>query len=109
MADEAKKDNARNKAYTAATTALRDAHRDEFNDLLEAEYGKLGLTPRRRRTAEEIEAEAAAKAQAKAEKARMRALQKIAARQEEIEALRAEVESLGTVVEDDPMAVFSEE
>ena len=101
-ATEKKSDNARNKAYTAATTALRDAHRDEFNALLEAEYGKLGLTPRRRRTAEEIEAEAAAKAQVKAERAEQKRLQKIAALQAEIDALRSPEQ-----VEADAMAVFS--
>jgi hypothetical protein len=89
MADatEKKPDNARNKAYAAATTRLRDLNREQFNLLLEEEYGKLGLTPRRRRTAEEIAAEAAAKEQIKAEKAEMKRLEKIAKLQAEMEAL----------------------
>ena len=89
-ATEKKQDNSRNKAYTAASTRLREAHRDEFNALLEEEYGKLGLAPRRRRTPEEIEAEKAAKAAVKAEKAEQKRLQKIAAYEEAIAALKAE-------------------
>ncbi len=82
-----KPDNSRNKAYGAATTRLRDAHRDEFNALLEEEYKALGLTPRRRRTAEEIEAEAKAKEQIKAERAETKRLEKIAKLKAEMEAL----------------------
>ena len=88
------KDNSRNKAYGVATTRLRDAHRDEFNALLGEEYMALGLTPRRRRTAEEIDAEKSAKEQVKAEKAETKRLQKIAALQAEIAALA------GVTVED---------
>jgi hypothetical protein len=100
MADEAKKsDNARNKAYAAATTRLRDLNREQFTLLLEEEYAALGLTPRRRRTAEEIAAEKAAKEQIKAEKAHQKALEKKAR-------LLAEIEALG--LDEDAMSVFRE-
>jgi hypothetical protein len=100
-----KPDNSRNKAYGAATTRLRDAHRDEFNTLLEEEYKALGLTPRRRRTAEEIEAEKEAKAQVKAEQAERKRQEKIAKLQAEIDALVGPDE----VDEDDVIAeIFGE-
>lgn len=103
MADatEKKSDNARNKAYAAATTRLRDLNREQFNLLLEEEYAALGLTPRRRRTAEEIEAEKAAKEIIRAEKAEMK-------RRERIARLQAEIAALEGSEEDDPMAVFKE-
>lgn len=87
-----KPDNARNKAYTEAARRLRDLNREQFNLLLEEEYAKLGLTPRRRRTPEEIAAEAEAKAQVRAEKAERKRQEKIARLQAEIEALNAEPE-----------------
>lgn len=102
-------DNSRNKAYTAATTRLRDAHRDEFNAFLEEEYGKMGLAPRKRRTPEEIEAEKAAQAQVKAEKAERKRQEKIAALQAQIEALAAADAAPAPIeVDDDPMSVFKE-
>lgn len=111
MADaiEKKNDSARNKAYAAANARLRDEFRERFNDLLTEEYAALGLTPRRRRTAEEIEAEAAAKEQVRREKAEMKRLQKIAALQAQIEELEAaEAAAAAPVVEGDPMDVFRE-
>ncbi len=104
MADTEKKDNSRNKAYAAATTRLRDLNREQFNLLLEEEYAALGLKPRRRRTPEEIAAEAASKAREKAEKAEFKRIQKIAALQAEIEALRTPEQ-----IEADAMEVFTEE
>lgn len=93
MADtEKKNDNSRNKAYTAATTRLRDLNREQFILLLEEEYAKMGLTPRRRRTAEEIAAEKAEKEREKIAKAEKKRLDKIAALEEQIKALAAEGE-----------------
>lgn len=93
MADtEKKNDNSRNKAYTAATTRLRDLNREQFTLLLEEEYAKMGLTPRRRRTPEEIAAEKAAKEREKIAKAEKKRLDKIAALEEQIKALAAEGE-----------------
>ena len=91
-----KPDNSRNKAYGAATTRLRDAHREEFNTLLAEEYKALGLAPRIRRTPEQIEAERAAKEQVKAEREQTKRLQKIAKLQAEIAAL----------AEDEPLSIF---
>ena len=109
MADiikDEKPDNSRNKAYGAATTRLRDAHRDEFNALLEEEYKALGLTPRRRRTAEEIEAEAAAKEQVRSEKAEMKRIEKIAKLQAEMDSL---LNPFAAPAEDDVIAeIFGE-
>jgi hypothetical protein len=94
-----KSDAARNKAYAAANARLRDEFRERFNALLSEEYAALGLTPRRRRTAEEIEAEEVAKRIIREEKAEMKRLEKIARLQAEIEALKGE---------GDPMDVFRE-
>jgi len=55
-----------NACYGAATTALREAHREEFDALLDAEYEKVGKTRVKKRTAEQIAAEKAAAAEAKA-------------------------------------------
>lgn len=85
-----KKDNARNKAYAAAMTALREAHRDEFDTLLGEAYAAAGLEPRKRRTAAEIEAEKAAKEAAKAAKAEEKRLAKIEAYKAAIAALEFE-------------------
>jgi hypothetical protein len=83
-----------NKAYGAATTALREAHREEFDALLTAEYAKVGLTRKVRRTAEQIAAEKVAAAEAKA-------AQREAARREKAlataQALQAEFPDLLTV------------
>lgn len=100
-----KPDNSRNKAYGAATTRLRDAHREEFNALLAEEYKALGLAPRIRRTPEQIEAERAAKEQVRAEREATKRLQKIAKLQAEIAAL-AEEEPLSVFLgADEPVAV----
>ena len=90
---EKKNDNARNKAYAAAMTALREAHREEFDGLLSAAYAEAGLEPRRRRTVAEIEAEKAAKAAAKAAKAEAKRLEKIEAYKAAIAALEFEAVS----------------
>jgi len=67
-----------NACYGAATTALREAHREEFDALLDAEYEKVGKTRIKKRTPEQVEAEkvaaAEAKAAAKAAEARSKAL-----------------------------------
>lgn len=60
-----------NRLYTEATTELREAHKDEFQAILERRYAEAGLTYVRRLTAEErkavVEAEKRAKAKAKLE------------------------------------------
>jgi len=108
MSDEMKKDNARNKAYTSAMTALREAHREEFDALLGAAYETAGLEPRKRRTPAEIEAEKVAKAAAREAKVAAKRAAKIEALQREIDALKGGVPF--TLLEDaeDPMSVFSE-
>ena len=57
--------------YTEATTELREAHKDEFQAILERRYAEAGLTYVRRLTAEErkavVEAEKREKARAKLE------------------------------------------
>lgn len=55
------------KHYAAAEKALREAHRDEFEALLAAEYEKAGETRIRRLTPAERDAKIAAEARAKAE------------------------------------------
>ena len=63
-----KKDTSRaNSLYAKATTALREAHRDEFEALLDKEYLEAGLVRVRRRTPEEVAAEKAAAAKAREE------------------------------------------
>ena len=61
-----------NKAYGKAMSRLREAHRDEFDALVMEEYEAVGLTYRKRATAEERaereEAERTAKAKARLEK-----------------------------------------
>lgn len=68
---EKKQSSDANRLYGKAMTALREAHKDEFRDLLEKAYSDEGLTYRVRLTAEErAEKEAAerlAKAKAKAD------------------------------------------
>jgi colicin import membrane protein len=71
-----------NKAYAAAEKALKDAHAEEFEALLQAEYDKAGKTRVKRRTAEERAAEAAekkaAREAAKAEAAKEKAKAQVA-------------------------------
>lgn len=54
-----------NRLYTAATTALREAHQEEFQALLTAEYEKAGLSRKVRRTPEQVAAEKVAAAEAR--------------------------------------------
>ena len=77
----------RAKAYTAATTALRKAHAEEFRTLLHAEYEARGIEVKPRLTAEERAAREAQKVAEKAAKAE-------AKRQAKIDALKAEIEAL---------------
>lgn len=88
--DEKRAERARNKAYAAATTRLRDLNRGQFTLLLEEEYAKVGLSVRRRKTAEERAAEAAEKARARGLKAEARRLAKIEAHKAAIAALEAD-------------------
>lgn len=53
MADETDSKTKIRKAYGAATTRLRDAHRDEFNRLMKAEAEALGVEWSPRLSAEE--------------------------------------------------------
>jgi hypothetical protein len=69
MSEEKKKASFANTAYAAAERALREAHADEFDALLQAEYDKAGVTRKVRRTPEQVEADkAAAKAARQEEK-----------------------------------------
>jgi hypothetical protein len=79
----------RAKAYTAATTALRTAHADEFRSLLHAEYALRGITVKPRLTPEERAAREAEAVAAKAAKAEAKRLAKVAALEAEIAALNA--------------------
>lgn len=60
-----------NRIYTEATTELREAHKDEFQVILERRYAEAGLTYVRRLTKEEraavVEEEKREKAKAKLE------------------------------------------
>lgn len=87
-----KPDSSRNRAYTKAIGRLRAAHQAEFNDLLAEEYGALGLTVRRRKTAEE-------KALEESQRAAERVLKAAAKRQAAIEAHKAAIAAL----ESDPL------
>lgn len=71
-----------NACYGAATTALREKYRDEFDALLDAEYEKVGKTRIKKRTAEQIEAEKAAT------KAAKEAAREAAAREKALEAAK---------------------
>jgi hypothetical protein len=63
-------------------TALREAHREEFNTLLAAAREKAGLAPVNRRTPEQVEADkAAAKAAKEAAKEAARKEKALAAAQ----------------------------
>lgn len=55
-----------NAAYTAASAALREKYRDEFDALLAEKRAELGLAPTTRRTPEQVAADKAAAAEAKA-------------------------------------------
>jgi hypothetical protein len=87
------------KAYGQATTRLREQFKEDFNYLLTEEYAKLGVTVRRRRTAEEQE-------QAKAEEQAERAAKKEAKRQAKIAKMEAELEALRAST--DPSASYDE-
>jgi hypothetical protein len=54
-------DKAKREAYSAATTRLRDAHREDFNTFLVDENQKRGITWSPRKTDEEKAAETLAK------------------------------------------------
>jgi hypothetical protein len=56
-----------NAAYTKASARLREAHREEFDGYLGEEYEAVGLTYRRRATAEEREQKAREERMAKAQ------------------------------------------
>ena len=90
MSDEKKNNAEVRKAYGKATAALREAHREEFDALLEAEYEKAGLEVRRRLTADERAARDAAKAAEREAKRQAKVAAKIAALNAELEALKAE-------------------
>jgi CRISPR/Cas system CSM-associated protein Csm4 (group 5 of RAMP superfamily) len=87
------------KAYGQATTRLREQFKEDFNYLLTEEYAKLGVTVRRRRTAEEQE-------QAKVEEQAERAAKKEAKRQAKIAKMEAELEALKAST--DPSASYDE-
>jgi dsDNA-binding SOS-regulon protein len=55
-----------NKAYGKAMSRLREEHREEFDALVAEEYEAVGLTFRKRASAEEREAREAAEREAKA-------------------------------------------
>lgn len=55
-----------NAAYTAASAALREAHREEFDALLAAKRAEMGLPPVSRRTPEQVAADKAKAAEEKA-------------------------------------------
>ena len=88
MSDEKKNNAEVRKAYGKATAALREAHKEEFLALLEAEYAKAGLTVRRRLTAEQRAERDAAKAAEREAKKAAKAAAKIAALEAELAALR---------------------
>jgi hypothetical protein len=78
MTDETKTSTSQaNRLYGIATTALREAHRDEFEGLLNKAYADAGVERKVRRTPEQVAAEKtaaaaareAAKEQARKEKA----------------------------------------
>jgi hypothetical protein len=93
---EEKKSSFANQAYVAAEKALKEAHKAEFEALLDAEYEKAGVVRKRRLSAEEraakVAEEKAAKEAAKAAATREKAL--AAAR-----ALAAEFPDLVQIVE----------
>jgi transketolase len=62
---EEKKSSFANAAYTAAEKALKEAHKDEFEALLQAEYDKAGVKRVKRLTAEERAAKVAEEKAAK--------------------------------------------
>lgn len=93
---EEKKSSFANQAYVAAEKALKEAHRDEFEALLQAEYDKAGVTRRVRLSAEERAAKVAE------EKAAKEALKAAAAKEKALAAARAlaaEYPDLVTIVE----------
>jgi len=62
---EEKKSSFANQAYVAAEKALKDAHKAEFEALLDAEYEKAGVVRKRRLSAEERAAKVAEEKAAK--------------------------------------------
>lgn len=80
---EEKKSSFANTAYTAAEKALKEAHKDEFDALLQAEYDKAGVKRVKRLSAEERAAKVAA------EKAAKEAAKKAATREKAQAALDA--------------------
>jgi hypothetical protein len=56
MTDETVKDPSR-QFYGAAMSALREAHRDEFETLLDKQYADAGVERVKRRTPEQVEAD----------------------------------------------------
>ncbi|MGV0949394.1 MAG: hypothetical protein ACOYB3_01890 [Azonexus sp.] len=66
MTDEKKTTAPANAAYGAATTALREAHREEFDALLASKRAEMGLPPVSRRTPEQVAADKAKAAEEKA-------------------------------------------
>ena len=92
-----------NACYGAATTALREKYRDEFDALLDAEYEKVGKTRIKKRTPEQVEAEKVAAAEAKA------AAKVAAAREKAVaaaQALAAEYPDLIAIVPQDDSTPF---
>lgn len=78
------------KAYGAASKALRDAHREEFDGLLDAAYADLGLVSPRVKREQRAVAEAAEKAAREVRREEMR-LKKIADLEMQLEALKGGV------------------
>ena len=67
MTDETKTSTSQaNRFYGIATTALREAHREEFETLLDKAYADGGAVRVKRRSPEQVEAEKVAAAEAKA-------------------------------------------
>lgn len=97
--DEAHAERA--KAYTAATSALRSAHADEFRALLAAEYAARGLEVKVRKSPDEIAAEKAALEAEKEAKRVAKAAAKVAKAEAALAALKAEVgyEDLAAAIE----------
>lgn len=101
MSDEKKNNAEVRKAYGKATAALREAHREEFDRLLAAEYEAAGLEVRRRLTPEERAARDAAKEAERAAKAEAKRQAKVAALEAELAALKGldEFEGLAAAIE----------
>jgi hypothetical protein len=91
-------------AYALATKRLRETYREEFDRYLDEAYAEQGIeSPRVKRVAR-LEEEA----RVKAERQRIRE-ERARAKVEKLEAELAAAKAAVTVVDDDPMSVFSEE